>query len=219
MGEHPHSAGALRADDRVEIVDRLSASRVPARVESANGEVSVLRLERAASVPEAAPLRWFDGARAWQAIAHFEHIDATLVRCRLLPPHTWEPTPARRSERVHVGESQLLVRIVSSSVIPGGRRAHTECLEASATGCRVAWHGQTPRVGDTVDLTWDTGAGAVDLGWIAGRVVRVIPRPAGATEVCFSFETAKSTQAARIRSWHRAWLQRDDPGPIDDGWD
>jgi hypothetical protein len=212
MDPQPLPPGGMKAHDRIEIIDQALASRVRALVESATGEISVLRLEQAARLPEAAPVRWFDGVTAWQATAHFEHIDATRVRCQLMPADTWEPASARRSQRVRVGESQLLVRIAWSSTIPGGRRAHTECLEASATGCRATWSGQTPRVGDTVDLSWDTGGqsrGASELGWIAARVTRVIPRPTGVNEVCFGFETTKSTQAARIHSWHHAWLQRD----------
>jgi hypothetical protein len=223
MDQHPLPTGGMKAHDRVEIIDRISARRVRALVESAAGESSVLRLEQAAHVPEAAPVRWFDGVKAWQATAHFEHIDATRVRCQLTPANTWQPAFTRRSQRVRVGESQLLVRIAWSGTIPGGRRARTECLEASATGCRATWSGQMPRVGDTVDLSWDSGGqsrGANELGWIAARVVRVIPRTTGLNEVCFGFETTKSTQAARIHRWYRTWLQRDDQRPHSDGgWD
>ena len=158
-----------------------------------------------------ASIRWFDGERAWQATAQLEHIDSTRVRCQLSLLDSWEPAPARRSQRVYVGEAQLIVRIVWSSTIPGGRRAHTECLEASATGCRTTWSGQTPRVGDSVNLAWATNGssrGATELGWIAARVVRVIPAPHGTDEVCFTFETTTSSQAARIHRWHQAWLQR-----------
>ena len=202
----------LKAYDRVEIIDRLAAWRVHALVESTSGADCVLRLERASLVPEAAPLRWFDGTQAWRTTAYLEPIDATRVRCRLMPAERWEPTSARGSPRVRIGESRLLVRIVSSSTIPSGRRVHAECLDASATGCRATWPGQTPRVGDSVDLTWDIAGQtrrARELGWIPGRVARVIPRSAGAYEVGFSFETTKSTQVARIRSWHQTWLQRD----------
>jgi hypothetical protein len=212
VGENPHAPGAPRAHDRVEIVDPPSARRVSALVESASDRTFTLRLEREMQIPEDAPLRWFDGATAWQAIARFEHIDATRVRGQIMPPNTWERTAARRSPRANLDESRLLVRIVSSSVLPGGRRAHAECLEASETGCRARWPGQTPRTGDSVDLTWDIGGsahGAGELGWIAARVARVIPRPSGEYEVCFSFGTTRSTQAARIRAWHRAWLERD----------
>jgi hypothetical protein len=223
MDQDPLPGGGMKAHDRVEIIDQVSASRVRALVESATGEISVLRLEQAAHVPEAAPVRWFDGAKAWQATAHFEHLDASRVRCQLMPANTWKPASARRSQRVGVGESQLLVRIAWSSTIPAGRRARTECLEASATGCRATWSGQTPRVGDTVDLSWDSGGqsrGASELGWIAARVTRVIARAKGVNEVCFAFETTKSTQAARIQRWYQTWLQHDDQRPSSaDGWD
>ena len=212
MSEPQRSAGTLQAHDRVEMIDRLTGSRVHALVESTSAEDCVLLHDRALPVPEAAHLRWFDGAQAWQATARLEQIDATRVRCRLIPPDAWQPASGRRSPRVRIGDSQLLVRIVSSSTIPSGRRVHAECLEASATGCRARWPGQTPRTGDTVDLTWDIAGqarGACELGWIAARVARVIPRSTGRHEVGFSFETTKSTQIARIRSWHQAWLQLD----------
>jgi hypothetical protein len=39
-------------------------------------------------------------------------------------------------------------------------------------------------------------------------------------EVCFGFETTKSTQAARIHRWYHTWLQQDHQRPSsDDGWD
>jgi hypothetical protein len=204
---------------RVEVIDRLSAARIHAVVERAGDREFVLQLEQATRVPEEAPLRWFDGDTAWHAIASLEQLDATHVSCRIEPPSTWEPTPTRRSLRANVHESRLLVRIASSSVLASGRRAHTVCLEASATGCRATWIGQPPRVGDTVDLSWEHGdgsRGAVELGWIAARVARIITRRSGTLEVCFSFETTRSTQAARIRAWHQAWLQRDHQR-LDDG--
>jgi hypothetical protein len=40
----------------------------------------------------------------------------------------------------------------------------------------------------------------------AARVPEVAP---GVNEVCFGFETTKSTQAARIQRWSPTWLQRD----------
>jgi hypothetical protein len=222
MTEQSHAPAAPQADDRVEIIDQGSARRLGACVESASGSIWVLRIEQATRVPEEAPVRWYDGTTAWQAMAQLEQIDPTSVRCTIVPPHVWELAPVRRSERVHTGEAQLLVRIVSSGALPGGRRVHTECLDASATGCRAAWPGQTPRVGDAVELTWDTGGrspGAMELGWVAGRVVRVIHRPAEASDVCIDFKTSTSTQAARLYRWHQAWLQRDPSGPTDDGWD
>ena len=212
MSEPQRSPGILQTYDRVEIIDRIAACRVHALVESASEAECVLHLERASFLPESAPLRWFDGTQAWRTTAHLEHLDATRVRCRLMPAERWEPASARRSQRVRIGESRLLARIVSSSTIPRGRRVHADCLDVSATGCRASWPGQAPHVGDLLDLTWDIAGqsrGARELGWIPGRVARVIPGSAGAHEVGFDFETTKSTQVARIRSWHRAWLQRD----------
>lgn len=152
-------------------------------------------------------------------MASLEHLDASRVSCQIKPPYTWEPAPARRSPRADVDQSQLLVRIASSSVLTSGRRAQTVCLEVSATGCRAAWTGRTPRVGDTVDLSWEHGGesrGVVELGWIAARVARIITTRSGTQEVCFRFEAMRSTQAARIRAWHQAWLQRDHKR-VDDG--
>jgi hypothetical protein len=208
MSENPHTPGAPAAHDVVEIFDRLSATRMSTTVESANDRLFVLRLEQAAMVPEEAAVRWYDGATAWQAIASFEHIDHARVSCRIVAPNEWEPTPIRHSLRAPVDSSTLVVRIVSSSVLARGRRVHAVCLDISETGCRASWPGRTPRVGDAVDVAWDLGDwhAHTQPGWVPARVARIIPRPFGARQLCFMFETADSTQAARIRAWYQAWL-------------
>ena len=135
--------------ESVEIVDRLSASRVSAIVERANDRSFVLRLRHEARVPEEAFLRWFDGASAWQSIAQMMRIDESHVQCELAPSHEWEASPSRRSTRVRVENAPLLV-----SILPGSRRVHAVCVEISDTGCRANWLGETPRVGDAVDIAW-----------------------------------------------------------------
>jgi hypothetical protein len=209
VSEHPQPPGSPTRHDRLEIVDQSRATRIGAIVESADSGHFVLRLEQATRLPEEALVRWFDGSTAWQAMARLEHTDSSSVSCHIEPPHAWQPTPVRRSQRAVAG-SGLLARIVSSSVLPGGRRVHTVCLDLSATGCRATWPGRTPQLGDTVDLTWDVGhsSGAIELGWVAARVARIIPLASGEREVCFSFVVTKATQAARIRAWHRAWLKQ-----------
>jgi hypothetical protein len=212
MSEHPRALLATpAARDRVEIIDDRGATRAGAIVESADDGRLVLRLEQAVSVSEQALVRWFDGSTAWQATARFEPADSARVICRV-PPHAWEPTPTRRSARAPAANAELLARIVSSDTLPGGRRVHTECLDVSATGCRATWPGRTPRVGDTVELMWDLGdlrgGSRIELGWLAARVARIIPMASAEQEICFTFEVTRATQAARVRAWHRAWLER-----------
>jgi hypothetical protein len=211
VSEHHRPFKVPGARDRVEVIDPVSAQHVSSLVESASGETFVLRLAHAFPLPGEAPVRWFDGATAWQAVAKLEQIDHDRVRCQVVPPHAWAPMPARSSPRTPIGEPHLLVRIVSSSVLPGGRRAHTVCLDVSGTGCRATWAGRAPQVGDAVDLTWDVDGqsrASAELGWVAARVARIISRPSGAQEVCFRFQITRSTQAARVRAWHQSWLAR-----------
>jgi hypothetical protein len=212
MSEHLRDLLATPgARDRVEIIDGERATRAGAIVEDADDGRLLLRLEQAVSVPEQALVRWFDGSRAWQATARFERADSSRVICRVTA-NDWQPTHTRRSTRASAANAELLARIVSSNVLPGGRRVHTECLDVSATGCRATWPGRAPRVGDTVELMWDLGdarGGArIELGWLAARVARVIPMASGEQEICFTFEVTRATQAARVRAWHRAWLER-----------
>ena len=155
MSEKSHTPIGPDAFDVVEIVDRLSASRVSATVESAGAGDFVLRLAHEARIPEEAHLRWFDGAGAWQAIAQLRRIDETRVSCELAPAHEWEVAPARRSVRTPVENSPLLVKIVGSKVLARDRRVHAVCVDISDSGCRANWVGATPRVGDAVAVTWN----------------------------------------------------------------
>jgi hypothetical protein len=203
MSAEPRPPTGPAEFDSVQIVDRLSGFRVSATVESANDRSFVLQLKHEAAMPEEAFLRWFDGASAWQGIALMERIDESRVRCELAPSDEWQAAPARRSTRVRVGNSPLLVRI-----LPGNRRMHAVCVDISESGCRANWLGKTPSVGDAVHVTWDaepSRTAATD--WIPARVVRVIPRPFGAHHICFSFEFADPKQADLVRERHQASLQ------------
>jgi hypothetical protein len=196
--------------DRVEIVDQVAATRAAAMVEAVEEDLVVLRLDGALiGTLSELELHWFDGVRAWTSTGRVEQLEATRLRC-WVPPQSWEPVSERRSLRVPADQSQMLVRIVSSRYLGGGRRVHARCVDVSELGCRAAWSGSLPSVGDCVDLTWDAGAGrsATELGWVAARVVRVVPLPSGHSEVAFSFSVTKATQAARIRAWHQDWLKR-----------
>jgi PilZ domain len=187
--------------DSVEIVDRLSGSRVRATVESANDRSFVLHLEHETALPEEVFLRWFDGASAWQGIGQITRIDASRVRCELAPSAEWLAAPARRSTRIRVENSPLLIRL-----LPGDRRVHAVCVDISEGGCRANWLGKTPSAGDAVMVTWDTEPGT-SPDWIPARVVRIIPRPFGAHHICFSFAFADQEQADRVRERHAASLQ------------
>jgi hypothetical protein len=210
VSEHLQTRGAPAIDDDVQIVDRRAGTLLGARVESAEDGCFVLRLEQANAVPDEAPVRWFDGTTAWEAVARLKDSGASRVSCQIVPPNSWQPTPKRRSTRVRADDVRLLARVVSSGALQGGRRVQTECLDISATGCRARWPGRNPLVGDTLDLTWDIGGGprTAEIGWVAARVARVIPLDSGHREVCFDFVVTKETQAARIREWHSAWLER-----------
>jgi PilZ domain len=208
MHENSRPPNGPSAFDVVEIVDRLSASRVSASVESANDCNFVLRLSQEARIPEEAHLRWFDGASAWQAIAQMRRIDEARVSCEIAPSHEWEAAPARRSVRAPVENSPLLVRIVESKVLARGRRVHAVCVDISDTGCRAKWAGGTPRAGDAVDVAWESESSRGGFPeWLPARVTRIIPRPFGAHHVCFSFEIRDPAHAALVREWHRTWLQ------------
>jgi hypothetical protein len=209
MSETPRPPSGPAAFDVVEIIDRLSRSRVSAVVQSVDDRSFVLRPKQEARIPEEAHLRWFDGSGAWQAIAQLQRIDETLVSCELAPANEWEAAPARRSVRAPVENSPLLVKIVASKVLAPGRRVHTVCVDISASGCRANWVGGTPRVGDAVDVTWDADPSGRGLrpGWVPARIARIIPRPFGAHHVCFSFDIGDPAHAALVREWHQAWLQ------------
>ena len=189
--------------DSVEIVDRLSSSRLSARVESAEDNGFVLHLEYEAGIPEEGLLRWFDGGCAWQAIAQMRRIDDSHVRCELAPSDEWQAAPARRSTRIRVDNVPVLVRL-----LPGSRSVHAVCVEISDSGCRANWLGETPHVGDAVDITWDpqpAPTGSPDR--VPARVARIIPRPFGAHHVCFAFNVSDPKHDALVREWHQASLQ------------
>jgi hypothetical protein len=189
--------------ETVEIIDRLSGSRVSATVDSAHERSFVLHLKHEAAMPEEAFLRWFDGASAWQGIGQMERIDEWRVRCELAPSDEWHAAPSRRSTRVRVENSPLLFRI-----LPGGRRVHAVCVDISESGCRANWLGKTPSVGDAVQVTWEAEPSrAASPTWIPARVVRILPRPFGAHHICLSFEFADEQQAALVRERHQASLQ------------
>jgi hypothetical protein len=203
MSANPRPPTGPAEFESVEIVDRLSGSRVGAIVESANDRSFVLRLKHEVAMPEEAFLRWFDGADAWEGIAETTRIGESRVRCELAPSDEWQAAPARRSTRVRVENSPLLVRI-----LPGDRRVHAVCVDISEGGCRANWLGNTPRVGDVVRVTWDAEPSpTASPDWIPARVVRVLPRPFGAHHVCFSFEFADPKQAELVRERHQASLQ------------
>jgi PilZ domain len=210
LSENMQPPGTPAAHDIVEIIDRLSAARISAVVESAGDQDFVLRLAQPSRLPEEALVRWFDGAGAWQAISRLERTGEARVRCELGPSSEWAAAPARRSARAPVDNSPLLVRIVGSRVLPRGGRVHTVCVDISSGGCRANWLGRTPRVGDTVDIAWDIEPvdGARGADWVPARVARIIPRPFGAHHVGFSFECGEPAQAARVREWHQTWLRR-----------
>jgi hypothetical protein len=218
MSEHPHTPAAPAPHDVVEIVDRLSSARVSATVESADDGQYVLRFENATSVPCEAPVRWHDGDTAWQAASRLERLDETSVICQLAPAPEWVPAPIRQSLRAPVDNSPMLVRIVESSALAKGRSVHVVCLDISASGCRASWSGPAPGVGDAVEVAWDVGDWRAETqpGWIAARVVRIIPRPFGARQVGFRFEIADGTQAARVHGWYQAWLHEHRQRVIDD---
>jgi hypothetical protein len=206
--QQPDAPSGPAAFDVVEIVDRLSASHVSATVESAHNRTFVLRLAHEARIPAEAHLRWFDGAGAWQAISQLQRIDDSRVSCELPPESEWEAAPARRSVRAPVDNSPLMVRITDSKVLARGRRVHAVCVDISDSGCRANWVGVTPRVGDAVDVSWNSEPSrAAWPGWVSARVARIIPRRFGAHHVSFSFEIADLEQAALVRDWHQAWLE------------
>ena len=208
MSENPITPAAPAAGDVVEIVDRLTSQRVTAVVESANDGPYVLRFDRPMKVPEEAQVRWFDGGTAWQAISKLASLDETSASCELGPAAEWETAQVRRSLRAPVDNSPMLVKIVSSTVLAKGRRVHAVCLDISDSCCRASWPGRTPLVGDAVDVAWEVGdwQAEAEPGWVSARVARIVALPFGARQVGFTFEIADADQAARVRTWHQAWL-------------
>jgi hypothetical protein len=197
------------AYDVVQIIDQLTATRVNAVVHSVDADRYVLHLERPGSVPDEAPVRWFDGETAWQAVSKLERIDETSVNWQLAPSPQWESAPVRRSLRAQVDNAPMLARIWGSEAPARGRLVHAVCLDVSASGCRVSWPGSTPSVGDRVELAWDVGDWHRELqpDWIPARVARILPMPFGTRQVGFRFEMTDAEQVSRVRAWYHTWLQ------------
>jgi len=209
VSEHSATPAPPAAGDVVEIVDRLSGTRITAVVEAAPDDRRyLLRFERAHKVPDEAHVRWFDGDTAYQAIAKLKPVDDTSSECELAPSDEWEEAQVRRSLRAPVDNSPMLVKMVSSSVLAKDRRIHAVCLDISDSGCRASWPGRTPLVGDAVDVAWEVGDWQAEdePGWVSARVARIVALPFGARQVGFTFEIADAAQAARVRTWHQAWL-------------
>jgi hypothetical protein len=197
------------AFDVVEIVGRREASRLHAVVEVVSDPNLLLRLERAVVIPARAPVRWFDGDTAWQAVSRIEHIDETSVNCQLAPAPEWEPAPVRKSLRAAVNNSPILVKVVDENRTSSGRPWHAVCLDISASGCRATWPGQAPQIGDHVEIAWEVGDGYADDDpqWIAARVARIVEMPFGTRQIGFAFDLADSSEASRVREWHQNWLR------------
>ena len=157
------------AYDVVQIIDLQTATRVNAVVHSADADRYVLHLERPSTVPHEAPVRWFDGDTAWQAISKLERIDESSVICQLAPSPQWESAPVRQSLRAQVDNAPMLARVADSQALTRGRIVHAVCLDVSASGCRVNWPGSTPSVDDRVELAWDVG------DWQRGSAARLDP--------------------------------------------
>jgi hypothetical protein len=196
------------AFDVVEIVGRREATRLHAVVEVVSDPNLLLRLERAVVIPAEAPVRWFDGDTAWQAVSRIEHVDETIVNCQLAPAPEWEPAPVRKSLRAAVNNSPILVKVVGENEVANRRPWHAVCLDISASGCRATWPGQAPQIGDLVEIAWEVGEYAdEDPQWIAARVARIVEMPFGTRQIGFAFQLADPSQTSRVREWHQTWLR------------
>jgi hypothetical protein len=209
VSEHTDIPAAPAVHEVVEIVDPDSGARVTAIVERADGGHCVLRFDRAAGVPELAPVRWYHGDTAWQAISHLERIDETSVKCRLAPAHEWELSPGRQALRTPVDNAPLLVKVVSSGLLAKGHYVHALCLDISDSGCRASWPGRAPLVGDAVELAFDLRdwRDEVEPGWVPALVARVVALSFGRQQIGFRFQIADAVQAAHVRAWHQTWLE------------
>jgi hypothetical protein len=188
--------------DVVEVIDPRSGFRVSAAVEEVAEDGWLLHFDVAATIPNEAAIYWDDGDGGWQARARLAGADETMARFRVAPPCEWESAPARRSLRATVDKAPILIRPFADQS-PTRQSLHTVCLDISDSGCRVAWPGPAPRVGDTVEVarevaSWRDG---IEPRWIRARVVRVIALPFGKTQVGLRFDLADVDQAIRVRSW------------------
>ncbi len=195
--------------DVVQIIDQSTATRLNATVSSVDADQYVLHLEQPGSVPPEAPVRWFDGDIAWQAVSKLERIDERSVNCQLAPAPQWESAPVRQSLRAPVANAPMLALLSDAQGQSRGRLVHAVCVDVSASGCRVGWPGSTPRVGDRVELAWDVGDWHRELqpDWIPARVARIVPMPFGTRQVGFTFEMTDADQVSRVRAWYHSWLQ------------
>ena len=165
------------AYDVVQIIDRQTATRVNAVVHSADADRYVLHLERPSTVPHEAPVRWFDGDTAWQAISKLERIDESSVICQLAPSPQWESAPVRQSLRAQVDNAPMLARVAENQALTRGRIVHAVCLDVSASGCRVNWPG-SPRVWMTASNSRGTsGTGRGSRSPIGSRLVSLVSCP------------------------------------------
>ena len=157
MTDAVHTPAGPGAYDVVEIVDLRETPRLHAVVEVVQDPHLLLRLERAIAIPSRAPVRWFDGDTAWQAVSEIDQIDATSVNCLLAPQPEWEPAPVRQSLRAAVSNSPILVKKVveESSFSTSRPPLHAVCLDISASGCRATWPGPPPAIGERVEIAWE----------------------------------------------------------------
>ena len=211
MTDAVHTPAGPGAYDVVEIVDLRERPRLHAVVEVVQDPHLLLRLERAIAIPARAPVRWFDGDTAWQAVSQIDHIDETSVNCLLAPQPEWEPAPVRQSLRAAVSNSPILVKKVveESSFSTSRPPLHAVCLDISASGCRATWPGPPPAIGERVEIAWEVDERLTDEDpvWIAAQVARIIDLPFGKRQVGFKFDLVNPTQASRVRDWHHGWLQ------------
>ena len=200
MSDQSTTPSPPAAGDVVEIVDRISGSRITAVVEPRRPSSLSAALRSRPQGPDEAHVRWFDGDTAYQAISKLGP-RRDQRHCELAPSGEWEQAQVRRSLRAPVDNSPMLVKMVSSTVLAKGRRIHAVCLDISDSGCRASWPGRTPLVGDAVDVAWDVGDWQAEdePGWVSARVARIVALPFGARQVGFTFEIADADQAARVR--------------------
>ena len=171
------------AYDVVQIIDQQTATRVNAVVRSIEDDRYLLHLERPSSIPGEAPVRWYDGDTAWQAVSQLERIDETSVNCQLAPSPQWELAPVRQSLRAQVDNAPILARLTDGDKRgPARTRSVSMCLRVAAA---PAGPEPTPRVGDHVELAWDVGDwhSETQPAWIPARVARIVPMPFGTRQV------------------------------------
>jgi hypothetical protein len=207
MDDDRHEPAAPARHDVVEVTDLATGHRVTAAVEDASDERWSLLFDLASAAPQDASVHWDDGEVGWQARARLESIEDTTARFRIASAGEWEPAPVRRSLRTPVDNSPMLVRVTESSALRAGQRIHVVCLDISDSGCRLSWPGRTPRVGDTVEVTWETNTWHhEDPEWIPAQIARIDALPFGAKHVGVRFDLSTPIDAVRVHRWSRRWL-------------